>query len=58
MRRTQFFEKFVYSDNILITNDLFLNLPFLPSNILKNPLSFKFLFKNSSKARIYTLLNI
>ena len=58
MRQTQFFEKFVYSDNTLITNILCLNLPFLPSKILKNPLTFKFLFKHSSKARSYTLLNI
>ena len=58
MRRTQFFDGFVYSDNLLIISILCVNLPFSPSSTLKNTLTFKFLFRHSSKTVNYTLLNI
>ena len=58
MCRTHFSEYFEYSDNILIINMLQLNPPFLSSNTLKNPPTFRFLFRYSSYAINYTLLNI
>ena len=56
--RLQFFEHFGYSNNLLITNILRLNMPFLSSKNLKNSLTFKFLFRHSFKAGNYTFLNI
>ena len=58
MRRTQFFEHFVRSDNMLITNILHTNSSFLSSNALKNQLTFKFLFRHTFQVEIYTLFNI
>ena len=56
MRWAQFFDNFEYSDNLLIINILQINLSFLPSNSLKNPLTFKFLFKHFSKAEFIHFL--
>ena len=53
-----FFEKSEYFSNLLNINMLQLNSPFPPSNVLKNPLTFKLLFKHSFKAVNYILLNI
>ena len=58
MRWTQFFEKFVCSDNLLIINILHLNSSFFSSNAPSNPLIFRFLFRHSSNTYVYTLLNI
>ena len=58
MCRTQFFETFECLENLLITNELHLNSEFSLPNITFNPLTFRFQFKYSSKAAIYTLLNI
>ena len=58
MLRMQFFEYFVCSDNLLIINVLRLNSPFLYPNTTLELLTFKFLFKHSSIAANYTLLNI
>ena len=58
MRRTQFFDGFVYADNLLIISILCVNLPFPPLKSLKSSLSFRFLFRHSSKMGNYTLLNI
>ena len=52
MRRTQFFEHFVRSDNLLITNILHTNSSFLSLNVLKNQLTFKFLFSHFPKVKI------
>ena len=57
-RRTQFFEKSEYLSNLLIINVLYINPPFPLSNAFKNLLTFKFLFRHSSQAENYTLLNI
>ena len=58
MRWTQFFERFEYSVNLLITNMLYLILPFSsPKITLKSP-AFSFLFRYSPKTADYTLLNI
>ena len=56
--RLQFFEHFGYSNNLLITNILRLNMPFLSSKNLKNSLTFKFLFGHTFQADNYIFLNI
>ncbi len=53
-----FFEKSEYFSNLLIINILHTNLPFPYSKFLKNPLTFKFLFRHFSKVGNYTLLHI
>ncbi len=58
MRQTEFFENFEYSNNSLIINTLYLNPLFLISSTTLEPLIFKFMFKHSSKATNYILLNI
>ncbi len=55
---TQIFETSEYSDNLLTINMLQPKLLLSPLNVTQNPLTFKFLFRHSSKAAIYTLLNI
>ncbi len=56
--QTQFFDKSECFSNMLTINILQLNSSFPPSNVLKNPLIFRFLSVHSSKATNYTLLNI
>ncbi len=58
VHRMQFFENFECFDNLLIINSLYLNIPFPPSDVLKNSLDFEFLFRRTSKAEIYILFNI
>ncbi len=58
MCRTQIFDRFVYSDNLLIINTLRFNLAFSSSNATKNPLTFKFLFRHTFSAVNYIFLNI
>ena len=58
MRWTQFFEDFLYSDNLLIISLLQQIPPFCHSNATSNPLVFRFLFRCFFKAMNYTLLNI
>ncbi len=56
--RTQFFEHFGYSDNLLITNVLRLGTSFLPQNTTQIPFTFKFLFGHTFQADNYIFLNI
>ncbi len=57
-RRTQFFDRFECSDNLLTINVLQVNLSFLSRNVTLESLSFKFLFRHTYKTGIYTLLHI
>ena len=55
---TQFFEFSEYFINLLIINELYIKPPFSPSNTARNLLTFRFLFRHTSKTVNYTLLNI